>query len=64
MTLQTLPKLYTYQDLMAEAQVSYPTVWRWFRFRKKFKLKGTVRILHDDAVKFIEENSKNEKASN
>jgi hypothetical protein len=51
--------LHTYQDLMARFRVCYATVWRWFRWRRKFKPTcGTVRISESEVQLLIQDKTK------
>lgn len=48
--------LYTYQDLVAHFQVAYKTIYRWFRWRRRFKpTNNTIRITETEVKNFVTE---------
>ena len=50
-------RLYTYQELSLFFQVSYRTIRRHFRARRRFVFRGTVRIPGSELQSFLDQNT-------
>jgi hypothetical protein len=51
--MDPLEPLYTYQFLMGHFEVAYSTIYRWFRKRRRFCFRNSVRVPHSEVLKFI-----------